>query len=226
MIVGTTPPGIPHREFLERALTAAGEWTRYSDPKALGVLVLLGLGISDLIDQGGRFVHPHQAATATCRVLRAEGHSCAGIAATAAFIVACGAAVIVVGLVTHALFSRLTLRGLLGLEKEGSLPKSVFFFGEIRRFGSAEAYTQAVLAKNEQELLRDMAGQVYEVSSICQIKHFATQRAYCHRGVPGGLGRRADLALDGRLTMDSNHRPNEARRHRRRSQSPGLLWKI
>jgi hypothetical protein len=35
-----------------------------------------------------------------------------------------------------------------------------------------------VLATKEPELLRDIAGQVYEVSRICHIKHVATQRAF------------------------------------------------
>jgi hypothetical protein len=171
-------PGIPHREFLEKALTSAGEWTRYADPKALGVLVLLGLGVKDLIDHADRFVHPHEPATAKCELISVTGHTCAGLGATTLFIVACVLAAVVVGFVTHALFSRLTLKGLLGLENDEVLPRSRFFFGEVSRYGSQEAYAQDVLARKEYELLRDIAGQVYEVSKICQIKHMASQRAY------------------------------------------------
>src|SRR4051794_5292868 len=132
--------GIPHRDFLERALVTAGEWTRYADPKALGVLVLLGLGVKDLIDHAGRFVHPHEPATAACGVLDANGHTCGGIASTALFFLACALAVVVVAFVTHALFSRLTLRGLLGREHDDALPRSRFFFGEVSRYNTQEAY--------------------------------------------------------------------------------------
>jgi hypothetical protein len=177
---GTTPPvskhGIPHRDFLERALVAAGEWTRYSDPKALGVLVVLGIGLNDLLDHASRFVHPHEAHADNCHGW--AGHSCQAIASLGLFILAVLLAAAVVAFVTHALFSRMTLKGLLGEEHDDPRPKSRFFFGEVSRYGSQEAYAQAVLAKTEYELLRDMAGQVYEVSTISQIKHMAVQRAY------------------------------------------------
>lgn len=171
-------PGIPHREFLERALTAAGEWTRFSDPKALGVLVLLGLGVADLIGHAGRLVRPHEATTKTCDLVSANGHSCEGIGATVAFVIACLFAAAAVAFVTHALFSRMTFKGLLGAEHDETAPRSRFFFAEVSRYGSQEAYAQAVLAKKPHELLRDVAGQVYEVSRVCRSKHLATQRAY------------------------------------------------
>lgn len=175
---GREPAGIPHREFLEKALTSAGEWTRYADPKALGVLVLLGIGVKDLLDRASRFVHPREPAAAACDVINVAGHTCRGLGATTLFVVACLLATIVVGFVTHALFSRITLKGLLGLEKGETLPRSRFFFGEVRRYGSQEAYAQDVLSRPQHELLRDIAGQVYEVSKVCQTKHMATQRAY------------------------------------------------
>lgn len=158
------PPPIQHREFLERALISAGEWTRFADAKAVGVLVLLGFGIKDLIDHAGAFIHPHAS--------RGE------IAATVLFIAACVFAALVVAFVTHALFSRLSAKGLLGLERNETRPQSRLFFGEVSRYGSQTAYTQAVLAQKPHELLSDIAGQVYEISCICRTKHAATQRAY------------------------------------------------
>jgi hypothetical protein len=172
------PPGLDHRGFLERALTAAGEWTRYSDAKALGVLFVLGLGLKDLLDHASRLVHPHEPNSAKCRILGAAGHTCAGIGASVAFVVACAFAALVVGFVTHALFSRMTLKGLLGQERDEDGIRSNFFFAEVRRYGSQEAYAQAVLATKEIDLLRDLAGQVYEVSKVCHAKHLATQRAF------------------------------------------------
>jgi hypothetical protein len=35
-----------------------------------------------------------------------------------------------------------------------------------------------VMKREEHELLRDIAGQVYEISKVCQAKHMATKRAY------------------------------------------------
>ena len=175
---GQEAPGIPHREFLEKALGSAGDWTRFADPKALGVLVLLGLGVKDLIDHSGRFVHPREPATATCDPIDVAGHTCAGLGATLMFFAACVLAGAVVIFVTHALFSRTSLSDLLGRDEEDQAPKSRFFFGEISRYGSQEKYAAAVLERKEHELLRDIAGQVYEISRVCQGKHMATKRAY------------------------------------------------
>lgn len=173
------PSGVPHRDFLEAALSAAGEWTRYADPKVLGVLVLLGLGINDLVGHAGRFVHPHEPVTARCVLLDASGHTCEGIAATTLFFVACVLAALVVVFVTSALFSRLRMKTVLGRKDvDAGAPRSLFFFSEIRRFTSQEEYAAAVLATSEHDLLRDVAGQVYELSAVAHKKHVATQRAY------------------------------------------------
>jgi hypothetical protein len=159
-------PGVAHRDFLQAALGAAGEWTRYADPKVLGVLVLLGFGINDLIEHADRFVHPH------------KPESVESIAATSLFFVACVLAAFVVLFVTTALFSRLKVKALLGQERGGGKPASLFYFGEVRRYPSEDIYADAVLSATEQDLLRDVAGQVYQVSDVCYRKHIATQRAY------------------------------------------------
>lgn len=171
-------PGIPHRDFLERALTAAGEWSRYADPKLLAVLVLLGLGVKDLLDNARRFLHPHEPETAACGLVGAEGHSCAGLVATTGFVVAAALAVVVVLLLTHGLFPRTKLRGLLKGDEDDGPIKSRFFFGEVARYGSQKAYIGAVRALSEQKLLDDFASQVYEVSKTAAIKHRAAQRAF------------------------------------------------
>jgi hypothetical protein len=46
--------GISHKEFFEKALTAAGEWARFADPKALGVAVFLSFGANDLLRNARR----------------------------------------------------------------------------------------------------------------------------------------------------------------------------
>jgi hypothetical protein len=172
------PPGIPHRDYLERALVAAGEWLRFADPKLLGVVVLLGLGLSDLIDNSGRFLRPHEAASDTCGLISTSGHSCAGIGATTCFFGAAVLAVVTVLWITGGLFSQLTMRGLLAGDRESGPINSQFFFGEVARHGSQDAYRAAVKSKSEAQLLDDLAGQVYEVSSIAARKHRAAQNAF------------------------------------------------
>ncbi len=172
------PAGMPHRDFLETALSAAGEWTRYADPKVLGVLVLLGFGINDLIGNADRYLHPHEPADRTCGVVGAVGHSCEGILATGAFFVACAMAVFVVLFVTFALFSRLKMSDFLGIRRRDRRPRSLFFFSEVARYATKGVYADAVFAVDEHALMRDLAGQVYEVSCVCHQKHVAARRAY------------------------------------------------
>lgn len=176
----TSEPTIEHRDFLERALTSASEWARFADPKLLGVLVLLGLGAKDLVDHAHRFLHPHEPATATCDVLflHASGHSCAGIGATVGGILAAAFAAATVVFLTHGLFPRLRMRGLLRGEQTTGAINSMFYFAEVARHGSQQAYRVAVKQKTEQELLDDIAGQVYEVSTIASSKHLSAQRAF------------------------------------------------
>jgi hypothetical protein len=142
------------------------------------VLVLLGLGVKDLLDNARRFLHPHEPATATCGLLGAEGHTCGGILATTGFVVAAALAVVVVLVLTHGLFPRMRMRGLLKGDEERGPITSRFFFGEVARYGSQKAYCGAVRAQSEQELLNDLAGQVYEVSKSAATKHRAAQRAF------------------------------------------------
>jgi hypothetical protein len=178
-MTSSPPPEISHREFVERALVAAGEWSRFADPKLLGVLVLLGLGAKDLIDHGGRSLHPHEAAHARCHlIINAAGHSCAGLVATAGYVAAAALAGLTVLFLTHGLFSRLRMRGLLFGERAASPIHSLFYFGEIARHGSQEAYRVALKSKTEQQLFDDMAGQIYEVSKVAAEKHRSAQRAY------------------------------------------------
>src|SRR3712207_7287384 len=57
-------------------------------------------------------------------------------------------AALVVVFVTFALFSRLSLSDLLGIDDEDQSPKSRFFFSEISRYGSQEKYATAVDRKS------------------------------------------------------------------------------
>jgi hypothetical protein len=173
------PAGVTHRDFLDRALVSAGEWSRHADPKVLAVLVLLGLGAKDLVDHAARFIHPHEPPSAHCNLLiSATGHSCGGIGAAVAFAAAAGLAALTVVLVTQGLFSRLRMKGLLPGDHEEGPIRSMLFFDDVARHGSQAAYAAAVLARSEQQLLADLAGQVYEVSRTAADKHRAARRAY------------------------------------------------
>ncbi len=102
--------GIETKEFLERALVSASEWTRHADPKVLAVLVLLGLGSKDLIDHSGRLLAPHEESGSKCDLIGVIGHTCAGLVATSSGIIAGLLATASVLLVTQALFSRSNTR--------------------------------------------------------------------------------------------------------------------
>jgi len=154
-----------HHAFLERALTSAGEWTRYADPKGLGVLVLLGLGTADLLNRAGQLVHP-------------TGGQWPAIA-TACFVIATLAAACAVVFVTQTLFPRLSLSGLLPSDRRAhGKPQSHFYFAEVAKHSDQQAYFDSVRSQDLDALLRDVAGQVYEISVVASCKHRAARRAY------------------------------------------------
>src|SRR5690349_25170330 len=76
--------GIETKDFLERALAAASEWTRHADPKVLAVLILLGLGPKDLVDHSRRLLAPHEPKATTCDLISVTRHTSAGLIATSA----------------------------------------------------------------------------------------------------------------------------------------------
>jgi Family of unknown function (DUF5706) len=84
-------------------------------------------------------------------------------------------------------------------------PRSRCYFGEVRRYNTETAYVQAVVAQPEDALLRELAGQVYQVSKICHRKHAWTQLAYLLSVaflMPGRAAGSCWRCSD----MDSNHR--------------------
>lgn len=142
------------------------------------MLVLLGLGTKDLVDHSGALAAPHEPPTSSCALIDVSGHTCGGLVATSAGLAAALLAVATVLCVSRALFPRLKMRGLLPGDHEKGPINSRFYFGEVARFNSQEAYRASVKAQKPSELLDDLAGQVYEVSKVAADKHAATQRAY------------------------------------------------
>lgn len=151
-----------HEEFLQKALVAAGEWTRFADAKVLGVFVFLGLGMADLVKVAGSLWDAKD-----------EGNL-AGWVATGGFALACGLAVVVVVLASFALFPQLQPGGRKG-KKDAS---SLFFFAHIAAYERPEDYERAVLRRTAQELRSDVAGQTWAISQVAARKHRFAQKAY------------------------------------------------
>jgi hypothetical protein len=159
---GSTDEDPTHKEFLEKALTAAGEWSRFADPKVLGVFVFLGLGMANLITVSGKLWDGSD-----------EGNV-AGWMATGGFVIACVAAVATVLFASFALFPQLQPGGRTGKPQ----PDSLFFFDHVARFDSAEEYEAAVVARTPEELRADVASQAWAVARVASRKHRWAQRAY------------------------------------------------
>ncbi len=148
--------GITHKEFFEKALTTAGEWTRFADPKALGVAVFLSFGATDLLRYARQLFYGFSA------------NSWLEWLTTVCFVGACLSALVTVIFVSSALFPRLQPKG----------PRSLFYFGGIAQFDDPDEYEQEVRKKTPQELESHMASQAWNVAKIADKKHRLTQRAY------------------------------------------------
>jgi len=154
--------GVSHKEFFENALTAAGEWTRYADPKALGVAVFLSFGASDLIRQARRLFFgfpildfPEEGTWLEWWV-------------SAAFLGACLFATLTLLFVSLALFPRLTPKG----------PDSLFYFGSVAQRKNPREYEKQVRAKSPEELESQIASQAWNVARTADKKHRMTRWAY------------------------------------------------
>ena len=93
---------LTHKEFLEKALVASGEWSRFADPKVLGVFIFLGLGMANLIEVAGNLWDGKDA------------ENVAGWMATGGFAAACLLAVLAVLFASLALFPQLQPGGRTG----------------------------------------------------------------------------------------------------------------
>ena len=137
-------PGISHKEFFEKALTAAGEWTKFADPKALGVAVFLSFGATDLLRYAGQLYYGF------------SDNSESEWLTTVCLLGALLLAVLTLFFVTRALFPR--------LEPEG--PRSLYYFGCIAQFEDPEEYERVVKEKTPQELESHIASQAWNVAKV------------------------------------------------------------
>lgn len=149
-------------DYFDRVLGAAGEWARYSDPKALAVLVFLGLGLTDLLSKSSKLQAAHE-------IGGFWAHT-----ATIAFWLGLLLVVITVAAVSAAVFPRLG-RDPFQSRKQA---KSLFFFRGVAEYKSGSEYEAAVRSRTSQQLESEIAHQAYEVSKVASTKHKWTQRAY------------------------------------------------
>ncbi len=148
--------GISHKEFFEKALTSAGERTRFADPKALGVAVFLSFGATDLLRNAG---HLNYGLSDNSYLEWLTMLCLLGAFLSALATVFC---------VTWALFPRMKPKG----------PRSLFYFGGIAQFNNPYEYQQEVREKTPQELESHIANQAWNVAKTADTKHRWTRRAY------------------------------------------------
>lgn len=146
-----------HKEFFEKAFTTAGEWTRFADPKALGVAVFLSFGAADLLNNAEQLYYGFS-----------RDNSLLQWITTASFLAACLFGVLTVICVSLALFPRLKPKG----------PESLFYFGSIAKITDPEEYEQKVRAMEPQELESQIAHQAWNVAKTAAMKHKWTKYAY------------------------------------------------
>lgn len=135
--------------FLRDALASGAEWARFADPKLLGVLVLLGLGVANLLTHARPLWDAH------------HSDSEWGWVATIAFVVAAAFAVLSVLFATFGLFPRVT-------PKRRNM--SLFYFGGIATFDTGRAYEAAVRSRTAAELQAELAEQAWEIAVIARHK--------------------------------------------------------
>jgi hypothetical protein len=146
-----------HAAFFEKALAAGSEWTRFADPKLVGVLALLSLGIANLINEARALWDAHGDGSAWGWI------ACGGFVAAgvlAATTVVCASI------------------GLFPRTRRSDDAPSLLFFGGIASMESPGAYEAAVRAKSAAELEREVAHQAWEVARIAAKKHRWARRAY------------------------------------------------
>lgn len=148
----------PTREFVARSLQASSEWARFADPKLLGVLVLLGLGLTSLLNHAGELADAHNAACF------------AGWLATVCFWCGLPFSGIAVFCVSLGLFPR--------LKTNDGRDDSLYFFGGIAQYESADDYEAALAKLDAEGLERELTRQAWAVAVVAARKHFWAKWAY------------------------------------------------
>jgi hypothetical protein len=145
----------PQIDFLYRAVDSFQQSVQFADAKAGGVVLILSIGILDLFRNLRNFLD--------ARDLSA-GY---GWTATVAAIIATAFGILTVIQIARALFPR--HRPGLG---------SMFFFGVVAGYPSAQQYEDAVWLSSERELVRSMAETAWNLAGIAAEKYKHLRLAY------------------------------------------------
>ena len=150
-------------DFLYRSIERVSDWIKYQDSKAGAVLVILAIGAADLIAQADRLVDAHET-------------SKLGVAASTMFWVAVTAAVVTVAFVALTLFPRV----------EPKSGPSLFYFGSVAGYRTAEDFHKEVQEMSDDSLARHLATQAWELARLAAAKvafvRIATGAALCFLG--------------------------------------------
>jgi hypothetical protein len=147
-------------DFYEKSVDRFSSWVQFEDAKAGAVLVLLGLGLTDILGNADALIHAH------------EKSSLGGIASFA-FWLAIAAAAAAVGVVAYAVFP-------FTRSSQGS---SIFYFKDVatnfpykakreaeKREQLAAYVNEVSVARSEEELEWDMADQALTLAGIAAKK--------------------------------------------------------
>jgi hypothetical protein len=145
----------PQIDFLYRAVDNFTQSVQFADAKAGGVVLILSIGILDLFKHLRDFLD--------ARDLSA-GY---GWTATIACVIATLFGLLTVGQIARTLFPR--RRPGLG---------SLFFFGVVANYPSAQEYESAVWLASERELVRSMATTAWNLAGIAGEKYKHLRLAY------------------------------------------------
>ena len=145
----------PQIDFLYRAVDSIQQSVQFADAKAGGVVLILSIGILDLFKNLRSFLDARDLSAGF------------GWTATMSALIATVFGILTIIQVARALFPR--SRAGLG---------SLFFFGVIAGFKSAQEYEDAVWRSSERELVRSMATTVWNLSGIAGEKYKHLRRAY------------------------------------------------
>jgi hypothetical protein len=161
LTVGSPSPvaGARAHEFVEKAGAAATDWNRFADTKGVGILVLLGLGLSDLLEQID-VLHPRES---TMQVIATCSFALAGFA---------GAATIIA--VRSAILPRLGRRS----DEPSRAEPRLFFFADIASWSSPKEFEAAMRQRSEDELFAELAAQTWRVAVFTRLKYRYLGRGY------------------------------------------------
>jgi hypothetical protein len=140
-----------YREFFDKALSDAGLWARYGDPKALAALAVLGLGLSNLLSVAAELIRAHDEGSVT------------GWIASVAFWLSLVCVSLTVLNVARSLFPR--------VRPVSHSDTPLYFFADIASFDVPQDYEAAVRSRTASQLQSEIAAQAWEVGRIATIKH-------------------------------------------------------